>query len=537
VVGKGIIGPRSWSHRVFFSVPSLRYAAILVPALLGWMLFFYHLADRDLWSSHEGRAAQDAQTIINENRWGLPRLFDQKLELQKPPLYYWLVALTAKCRDGKVDAWSVRLPAAVAGLAGVLCLYGFGLSRRRAMAGWVGALVLATAVHYTWLARTGRIDMPLTLAISVVLVSFFLGQCRLREQGGRGGWPWFLTAYAGTAAAILLKGPIGVVLPAAVAGMYLLTEGELAAPWKWRVWLRLWHQYGLWWGIPLICGLTAPWFIWAGIQTNGSLFRTFFLYHNLDRAFGGFGGLRAHPWYLYGAYLAVELLPWSPLLLLGGWIYWRRGWWREDAEARFGLVWLVTMVAILSLARFKRADYLLPAFPGAALFLGCAAERWWSRGQQRRWPAAAFGVVIMGCVAGWWVYLNLVLPGQEPAREYRRFAAAIRRQVPAPELVLFFRTEAHALAFHVGEPIDTFLEWENLDIWAGRPGCHYIVMPVECAEEYPQHVSSGRLEEVARSTEFAGAEKRQRPLVLLKTRPGIVAKPDSSTGILADTPR
>ena len=58
-------------------------------------LFFYQLANRDLWSSHEGRAAQDAQTILEDGDWGLPRLFDRKIELQKPPLYYWLVALAA----------------------------------------------------------------------------------------------------------------------------------------------------------------------------------------------------------------------------------------------------------------------------------------------------------------------------------------------------------------------------------------------------------------------------------------------------------
>src|SRR5438552_18496243 len=89
----------------------------------GAFLFFYRLADRDLWSSHEGRAAQDAQTVLSEHQWGLPRLFDGKIELQKPPLYYWLVAGIAALRGGQVDAWSVRLPAAGAALGTVLLLF------------------------------------------------------------------------------------------------------------------------------------------------------------------------------------------------------------------------------------------------------------------------------------------------------------------------------------------------------------------------------------------------------------------------------
>src|SRR5438094_8663458 len=78
---------------------NFHFSPILVAILSGSIglaaltspLIFYRLADRDLWSSHEARAAQDAQTILDDSL-GLPRLFDGRLELQKPPLYYWLVA-------------------------------------------------------------------------------------------------------------------------------------------------------------------------------------------------------------------------------------------------------------------------------------------------------------------------------------------------------------------------------------------------------------------------------------------------------------
>src|SRR5262245_19079380 len=84
--------------------------------VLCWFLFFHRMADRGLWSSHEARAAQDAQTILSDGDWLLPRLFDRKVELQKPPLYYWLVAAAGRLGGGRVDAWAVRLPAALAGL-------------------------------------------------------------------------------------------------------------------------------------------------------------------------------------------------------------------------------------------------------------------------------------------------------------------------------------------------------------------------------------------------------------------------------------
>src|SRR5207253_587664 len=134
--------------------------------LLGlcWLLFFHRLGNRSTWSSHEARAAQDAQTILLDNAWGLPHLFDRKVELQKPPLYYWLVAGIAALRGGPVDAWSVRLPAAGAAVGCVVLLLGLGQCSGRRLAGAFAAVMLATAIHFTWLARTGRIDMPLTLA-------------------------------------------------------------------------------------------------------------------------------------------------------------------------------------------------------------------------------------------------------------------------------------------------------------------------------------------------------------------------------------
>src|SRR6267142_1437144 len=68
------------------------------------LLFLPGLGDRDLTSSHEARAAQNAQMILDEGHWLVPRLFDRHLELQKPPLYYWLVALIAWMKGGAVDA-------------------------------------------------------------------------------------------------------------------------------------------------------------------------------------------------------------------------------------------------------------------------------------------------------------------------------------------------------------------------------------------------------------------------------------------------
>ena len=89
-------------------------AACLLLAAVGYFLLVYRVADRGLWSGHEGRAAQIAQRMLDEGWWTIPTLYHGHRDYEKPPLFYWLVAVSAWLRGGQVDAWSVRLPAVAA---------------------------------------------------------------------------------------------------------------------------------------------------------------------------------------------------------------------------------------------------------------------------------------------------------------------------------------------------------------------------------------------------------------------------------------
>src|SRR4051794_23114744 len=102
--------------------------AISALVVLSTTLFFRDLGGRDLWASHEARAAQNARRILDDGDWLQPRLYDDQPEYQKPAGYYWLVAAVGWLRGG-VDAVAVRLPAAAAGTFTVLLVWTF-LHRR-----------------------------------------------------------------------------------------------------------------------------------------------------------------------------------------------------------------------------------------------------------------------------------------------------------------------------------------------------------------------------------------------------------------------
>ena len=124
-------------------------------------------------------------------------------------------------------------------------------------------------------------------------------------------------------------------------------------------------------------------------------------------------------------------------------------------------------------------------------------------------------IVVACSLAGWQVMSFVVEPAEQAKEEKRAFAEMIRSHAPPPHEVLLFRTEPHLLAFHLGRPIFSRVEWHDLNDWASAPGPHYIVMPPEYVE-FAQHiVRSRKLVEVGRLADYT-AEKPPRPLVFLR---------------------
>jgi 4-amino-4-deoxy-L-arabinose transferase-like glycosyltransferase len=492
-------------------VPALllppRSATVLV--LLCILLFFRGIGSREMWASHEARAAQNAQRMLDDGNWLLPRLYDGQVELQKPPGNYWLVATMGSAHGG-VDAWAVRLPAALAGTLTVLLVWWHLRKRGRPVAAFVAAAILAGAVHFTGTARIGRIDVPLACVVTAIMLTAREG---LGERNGvrrpivstsgglrRSARLFLIGSLAG--AALLLKGPIGVVLPAAALSVYGLIE---------RVPIRR-LVLSAFTVVSIAVLIAAPWYICANAETDGEFFRVFFLHHHLNRALGGSESLAGHPWWFYLPRLAADFLPWTPLLLTA--VIARR--WRGDSDARFGFIWLVAMVAVLSLSRFKRADYLLPAYAGAAIFLGCAIERWYLLRTPRTQVRAACtsGAVLLLLPIGWLVFDQIVTAKEETARDQRPFAHETRKFVPSPEPVVLFRVESHLLVYHLGRPVHTLVEWADLDAAIRHSGAPFVVTRAEDVDEVRQRVGVP-VEVVVRSEDLA-VSRPHRPLVLLR---------------------
>lgn len=311
--------------------------------LAGAALFFYRLGAPGLMDPDEGRYAEIAREMLLLKDWIVPHL-NLLPYLEKPPLVYWLTALSFTAQGESELA--ARLPAALSALGGVFLAYGLGRAIWGPGAGFLSALILATCGGYVALGRLIILDMPLTLFLNLGVGLGYLALSRERP----GLWVW---AYLALALGVLTKGPVVLVLAAVIW-----------TAWCWlqkRPWLRSWLRP---WGVALLALVSLPWFILAAARYPDFL-RFFILEQHLGRYLTK--AIHHHqPFYYYLPVLLGFMVPWSWLLP------WALG--RErpgrDPDRLFLLIWAGVILLFFSVSRGKLAPYILPALLPLALFLG-----------------------------------------------------------------------------------------------------------------------------------------------------------------------
>ena len=324
-----------------------------IAALLGAMaLWFLPLSSYHLFNPDEGRYAEIPREMATSGDWVTPRLNAIKY-FEKPPLQYWLTAAAYKV-FGEHD-WCARLWVALAGFAGLLLTAWIGTRLYGGAAGLMAMLVQAGALLYLGLARISTLDMGLTATLEVALVGLLLlvQQNRSKNDSKLGA----LLLALGVALAFLSKGLVGILIPGAVAVIFVLLRRD------WELLLRA----RPWWTLAALAVLAAPW-IYLVEQRNPGFAQFFFVHEQFTR-FLTRVHLRYQPDWFFIPVLLLGFMPWTPLLPAVV----RRGW-REVREGhRTGtllVVWVLFCFVFFSVSQSKLVPYILPLFPPLSLLAG-----------------------------------------------------------------------------------------------------------------------------------------------------------------------
>jgi 4-amino-4-deoxy-L-arabinose transferase-like glycosyltransferase len=352
----------------------------LTCASLTLLLYLVGLGRPPLWEPDEGRYAEIAREMVVGHDYITPRNNFVRY-FEKPPLVYWVTA--ASLRVFGCNEFAVRVQAAVASVGQVAITGALAEGMFGATAGLMAVLALALSPLFFAFARFATPDPALAFFLTAAMACFYKGAQSTDLPGGIDG-RWMLGAAAMLALGTLTKGPVALLLGAAIAMLWLAFEGRshdaLEIPW-----LKC---------IALYLGLTLPWFIVVTRRNPG--FLQFFIIHE---HFERFIESTEHSWgpWFYVPITIAGTWPWfyfapfalsnsAALFPLTFWPFGRRALApavasidseNEPARSalRFLLIWFAVIFFFFSIPRSKLGEYILPGLPPIGILAGRGLAR------------------------------------------------------------------------------------------------------------------------------------------------------------------
>ena len=339
-------------------ITDIQYVAALL--LLSFVLFFHGLSTYSLKEPDEGRYAEIPREMVELHDYVVPHL-DYARYFEKPPLFYWTVALSYKAFG--VSEWSSRLPNALSAFACVLALF---FAARR----WFGrekaflsSVILMSCLGFFTMARIVTLDMFLALWLFLSLMLFY-GFYRERK-------PLFIYLFYGTMGlATLTKGPVSVILLGITILIFLATERNLSML-KEVKWVK---------GILIYLAVILPWIVAISLREKEFLY--FFIVDQNFLRFLTTKHKRTGSLFYFFPVLFGGMLPWSLFIPRSFAVLWSK------KELRLFFIWTIVVFVFFSISRSKLPPYILPVFPALSLILGTLFhEKWRDRIWRPEWIA------------------------------------------------------------------------------------------------------------------------------------------------------
>ena len=436
-----------------------RIKEISLIAVVAGVIFFTNLGSAKLWDRDEPRNAGCAREMMQRGDLITP-IFNDEIRDAKPILQYWFI-ISAYQIFG-INEFSARFWSAVLGVGSVLITYFIGQRLFSRQIGIFAGIVLATSFMFCVASRAATPDAYL-IFFSTAALAIFVGATFPKKSMGDSKNPNLgkmaasnssetsnrgidefkshptqlfpkmrhaILMYAAMSVGVLAKGPIGILMPCAIIGMYLLisrksfkavaNDSHLEPDRQNETgYAHQLFQFGksiiatihpahfikTCWSMRLLTAtavllmVAGPWYFLVGWKTNGDFLRGFFLREHIGRSTTSFEGHSGSIFY-YPAVMLVGFFPWS--VLAGPVIYsiWKIRK-RVDPAMLFLLCWVCVQVSVFSLIRTKLPSYVTPCYPAAALIVGYFMQCWLkSHVAMPEWfPRASFATLSLAGLA------------------------------------------------------------------------------------------------------------------------------------------
>ena len=364
-------------HSPFFKSTPLHLVILLLLGIWlfgldgGW-LFGPGLGKLGLTDRDEGSNAEAAREMLETGEWISPTL-NYEPRYAKPAFVYWLIS-------GSYTLWGInefaaRFPSALSGLGILLVQYVYVYRWLGAPMAWMASVMLLLNLMFLGINRMVLTDPELVVFTTLAGYSFW--QALQHKHNRR--W-WFTVFYLAMGFGMLVKGPVGIIIPMMGVIPYLTLT---------RQWGTFWQRGFPLAGMVLVAAVAAPWYLmmfqihgeayWAAAQANTT--------GRFMNPMEGHGGTL----FFYVPVMLVGFFPWSaflPSVLYHALRRWRVFWQKHEfvtPELHLELflsLWVVGLFLFFTLSATRLPHYIYPAFPAAAVLVAL----WWKRFLAEKMP-------------------------------------------------------------------------------------------------------------------------------------------------------
>ena len=339
-------------HRPSFHIPLL--------LVIGFLAFCSNISI-SLFGETEGLYAIVTHTMVAAQDYVHLWLRGEPY-FNKPPLFFWLQA-------GFVYGlgWSeaaLRLPSVLSSLGTMMTTYFLGRLLFSPVAGFWGALVVATCYAGLWFGPLAIIDPVLTFCMTVGMYAWARAYFQDSSQG------WYVLGFLAFAVGSMVKTLHALALPALVMGIFLWMRHDR----------RIFREPYVWVGVVGSGLLLAGYYLMLGPEFR----QHFFFEEHVKRIFTVAGDQQHSAWEAYwgkrpivwyGLVIWFDAFPWSALLPVGLFLIWKHRPWHESPKELWVFLWVVVYFVALSVTPEKHERYLLPLLPAIGLLVGYVYHR------------------------------------------------------------------------------------------------------------------------------------------------------------------
>lgn len=327
--------------------PGGKWAALLLLGALAVYvpgLWTYELSDS------ESKYAEIPREMVESGDWVAPSI-DYVPYLTKPPLTFWITSVAYKV--GGVNPFTGRLPNAIFAIALAFVIGAIGRTLFGTRASTISTLLALTTAEFYVYTRECGVEMCLLFFTALVHHCFLRWQRTEKRKWLRGAW-------ASAAAAVLAKGPIGILFPFLSIFIYLIVTGQRGQ----------FRRIFSWVGVLCFLGIALPWPIAMGIR-NPDFFWFAIVHETWYRIIGQ--RLPNDALFPTGRFLLLflgEFYPWVQHVPHALGRAWKDG--RSSYEGHcvaYLLAWAVVPLVVFSLSASKVDFYGLHSYPGLILLV------------------------------------------------------------------------------------------------------------------------------------------------------------------------